>query len=106
MMRRFLAIWATSTKLLGAQGDTTDSSPGGQVLSKARESLFVVLIALIAQCMISACEIGLGKVDSPFPPAIAAMLLVFMGFFIVGLVWAGLDDFYGKYIQPAVSCAI
>ena len=60
-------------------------------------------MALVAQLLIAAIQLGLDREKSDFPAPILAMAAVFLVFSACGCAVPGLEDFYRKRLRRAVS---
>jgi hypothetical protein len=60
-------------------------------------------MALVAQLLIAAIQLGLDQENSDFPAPIVAMAAVFLVFSVCGCAVPGLEDFYKKRLRRAVS---
>jgi hypothetical protein len=73
------------------------------LLERLRDGAIAVVIALVAQLLIAAIQLGLDQEKSEFPAPILAMAAVFLFFTICGCVAPGLEELYNKRLRRAVS---
>lgn len=79
--------------------------PPEDVRVKLCDGLLAVLIALVAQLLMTGVQYGLNKGGVDFPASILAMAGVFVVFSLAGCIVPGVEQFYRRRLKRAVSTA-
>jgi hypothetical protein len=72
---------------------------------RLRDGLIAVVMALVAQLLTAAFQVALDRDNSDFPAPILAMAAVFLLFWMLEQIVGGVDEWYSKYLESAVSVA-
>lgn len=70
-----------------------------------RDGLIAVAMTLVAQLLTAAFQVALDRDNSDFPAPILAMAAVFFLFWMLEHIVGGVDEWYSKYLESAVSVA-
>jgi hypothetical protein len=82
---------------------TPPAREGSCLLQRLLDGVIALVMALVAQLLIAAIQLGLDQENSDFPAPIVAMAAVFLVFSVCGCAVPGLEDFYKKRLRRAVS---